>query len=93
MSQIELNRYQHIENKTPQSTFDQWAKKNKVELLPELDNLKVGQMLYFVNGYDVPMVFKIVGLTKPDKYGNCIYLDWDCFWSPIGKDRIIDVLK
>lgn len=41
--------------------------------------LKTGDVILFKNGYDLPMISKILGF---DKDGQAFML-WECYWAPI----------
>ena len=90
--QAHVLEYEKSKYKASQEEFDKWAKKHRITIKTEHEELKAGQRIYFKNGNGVPMVFKILGFIEPDIYGNCILLDWDCFWAPIPTSRIIKVI-
>ncbi len=46
---------------------------------PQTD-LKVGDTVIFTNDYGVKFLHKVIGFTTPNKYGRCVYLDFDCYW-------------
>lgn len=53
-------------------------------------NLKAGDKIIFLNGYNVLMQTEILAFGKD----NDAYLFWDCYWSPIDlKYRLIKVLS
>lgn len=74
------------------SKFKAWFDKQDFKPIEEHQGYKVGQKILFNNGYGIPMVYKILAVVEPDKYGNCFFLDWDCYWAPIGVERIIKSL-
>ena len=49
------------------------------EFNPEL-NLKIGDIVEFKNGFDVPMITEILGFNKET---NKVYMLWDCYWNGI----------
>lgn len=53
-------------------------------------NLKAGDKIVFMNGYNVLMQTEILAFDKD----NDAYLLWDCYWTPIDlKYRLIKVLS
>lgn len=42
-------------------------------------NLKTGDKILFLNGYDIPMITKILGFSAE----GTAYLLWDCYWFDI----------
>lgn len=67
---------------------DNWINNNTL-LVAETPkyNFKRGDALYFKNGYDIPMVAKIIGFNKESFE---VYLDWDCYWVGLDiSERII----
>jgi len=70
------------------------TKETRKELIGDIE---VGDKLVFKNGYGVKLEFNVIGFNYDDdfnkKYNSYIYLDWDCYWYPIGLDRIIKVIK
>lgn len=72
--------------------FKNWVKSKNVEVLTSLPgvDLKVGQKVTFINGYGVKFEgHTILGFHTPDKYGDCVYLDIDCYWFSVSPDRVI----
>lgn len=47
-------------------------------------NLKVGDIITFKNGYDIPMSTKIIAFNA--ETGN-VYLYWDCYWVDLNLDE------
>lgn len=47
-------------------------------------NLKVGDIIAFKNGYDVPMSTKIIAFNA--KTGNA-YVYWDCYWVDLDLEK------
>jgi hypothetical protein len=69
--------------------IDIWLKKNKSFLTDKNEelNLKVGDVVIFRNGYDVPMSTKIIAFHVETKKA---FMLWDCYWADIDlKERII----
>lgn len=71
--------------------FTEWRKRhsNKVydklsEVMETTSELKVGQKVKFTNDYGVTFEpHEIVGFCKPESWGGCVYLDFDCYWCPV----------
>lgn len=55
--------------------------------------LKKGTMISFMAGYknDIRMMFTIIGFDVDDTGDVLIYLDWDCYWSPIRFEERRDI--
>ena len=52
--------------------------------------LQKGQKCAVINGYKLLLHgFTIMGFTKPDEYGHCVYLNWDCYWFPVKPEEIV----
>jgi hypothetical protein len=69
--------------------FAQYAKDTQIELIPELEGLKIGDKVTFTNENKV--VFKnhiIVGIDKNDFHGRRYYLNTDCFWFPVRRESL-----
>ena len=47
-------------------------------------NLKIGDIITFKNGYDIPMSTKIIAFNA--ETGNA-YLHWDCYWFAIDLEK------
>ena len=47
-------------------------------------NLKIGDIITFKNGYDIPMSTKIIAFNA--ETGNA-YLYWDCYWVALDLDK------
>ena len=47
-------------------------------------NLKVGDIITFKNGYDIPMSTKIIAFNA--ETGNA-YLHWDCYWVDLDLEK------
>lgn len=47
-------------------------------------NLKIGDIITFKNGYDIPMSTKIIAFNA--ETGNA-YLHWDCYWLAIDLEK------
>lgn len=54
-----------------EANADKFTNKN------EKYNLKVGDIITFKNGYDIPMSTKIIAFNAEN--GNA-YMYWDCYW-------------
>lgn len=57
-------------------------------------DLRVDQSVMFTNDYGVTFgPHKIIGFDKGDgllfKYGKHIYLDFDCYWSPVSEASLV----
>ena len=50
----------------------------------ELYNLKVGDIITFKNGYDIPMTTKIIAFNA--ETGNP-YMYWDCYWVDLDLEK------
>lgn len=91
MKTTELNSRQE-RNAEHAKEFKNWVKSKNVEVLTSLPgvDLKVGQKVTFINGYGVKFEgHTILGFHTPDKYGDCVYLDIDCYWFSVSPDRVI----
>lgn len=52
--------------------------------------LQKGQKCAVINGYKLLLHgFTIMGFSKPDEYGQCVYLNWDCYWFPVKPEEIV----
>lgn len=70
-----------VENK---EQFAKWAAEKKMELINELDGLKVGDKVTFTNDYGCKFhgLF-IIGIDKDNSfYGKQIHLNTDSYWFP-----------
>lgn len=84
MKVTELNSLERSHKKD----FEIWAKKENEEVFEKISDvvdsdkeLFRGQKVNVKNGYGIEIgPFEIVGFCKPDRYGCCVYLDWDCYW-------------
>lgn len=80
--ETELQQQRESHKIEHQAEFKKWAKKNKIQLIDEMNGFKVGQKVTYMNSYGVKWEgHTIMGFEQPDKYGNCVYLDTDCYWS------------
>ena len=80
--------------------FANWMKEENKKVYDKLSDatkdagkdLFKGQKVNVINGGGIEIgPYEIVGFCKPDKYGNCVYLDWDCYWFTKNiEDIIID---
>jgi len=80
-------------NKEHEQKFNELIKREKREVFNSLKdvlpnckiNLKVGQICTYTNKYGVYFTgHKILGFCKPEKNNGCsVYLDLDCYWSPV----------
>lgn len=51
--------------------------------------LKVGDLVTFVNDYGVAFVNKkVLGFDLTVEYGRVVYLDYDCYWMPSTLDSL-----
>ena len=69
--------------------FKEWVKRNKVQVYDRLSDvmpdckteLVKGQRCAVINGYNYLLHgYTIMGFSQPDKFGRCVYLNWDCYW-------------
>lgn len=82
------------EYKNHKSIYDLFAKfKPRIDNFSDENkefNLKTGDTILFLNGYDLPMITKIIGF---DADGRAFML-WDCYWFPVNlHDRLIQKLN
>ena len=73
----------------PESTIggmNNWLKENRNNFTEKNEkfNLKVGDIIEFKNGYDVPMSTKIIAFNA--KTGNA-YVYWDCYWVDLDLEK------
>lgn len=77
------------ENQTYDREFEEWVEKRKIKVYNRLSDvmpdckkeLVKGQRCAVINGYNYLFHgYTIMGFGKPDKYGKCVYLNWDCYW-------------
>ncbi len=70
--------------------FNQWAASKNIELVPEADGFKVGDVVTFTNDYGV--VFHDLVIKGIDKdtsfYGRRFYIFDDCYWFPAHPNSI-----
>lgn len=89
---VRLSSIVNLISKTHDESFydnrDNWINNNPLLVAETLKyNFKRGDALYFKNGYDIPMVAKIIGFNKESSE---VYLDWECFWFGLDiSERII----
>ena len=71
--------------------FFKWVAKNDIELIPEADGFKVGEIVTVINGYGIPFHDRmIMGIEKePRSYGGRFYVWEDAYWFPVSKDRLV----
>lgn len=52
--------------------------------------VNAGDIILFLNGYDVPMISEVLGFNE----GGKAFLLWDCYWFPVDlNDRMIEVIN
>jgi len=78
--------------KSYKEQFNAWVSEKNIEVFNKLsdvtqdlkEELIIGQTCTFINDYFV--IFPghtIIGFCDPNElYGRCVYLDYDCYWSP-----------
>ncbi|MCZ2222542.1 MAG: hypothetical protein LC122_02815 [Chitinophagales bacterium] len=71
--------------KSYKSEFNQWVKKENIEVLKSTENsdLKIGDKVTFTNDYGVQFENKeILGFRKNDNFlsDRVVYLDSDAYW-------------
>lgn len=78
--------------------FKEWVKREKKQVYDRLSDvvsdckteLIKGQRCAVINGYNLLLHgYTIMGFCKPDKYGHCVYLNWDCYWFTVTPDDIV----
>lgn len=78
--------------------FADWVKEKNKEVYDKLSDvikdtgkkLFKGQKVNVINAFGIEIgPYEIVGFCKPDKYGCCVYLDWDCYWFAKNVEDII----
>lgn len=87
-----------IMKQSHKADFENMAKVDKLkvydklsDVIPNTDKeLEKGQVIDVINGYGcIVGSYEILGFCKPDKFGNCVYLDWDCYWFSKNPSDII----
>ena len=69
--------------------FAQYAKECQIELITELEGLKVGDKVSFTNDYGVKFENRIiVGIDSTDFHGRRFYLNKDSFWFPVRRESL-----
>lgn len=52
--------------------------------------LQKGQKCAVINAYKLLLHgYTIMGFSEPDEYGQCVYLNWDCYWYPVKPEEIV----
>lgn len=78
--------------------FKEWVKEHKIEVYDRLSDvlpdckteLVKGQRCAVINGYNLLLHgYTIMGFGKPDKFGRCVYLNWDCYWFDVNPEDIV----
>lgn len=78
--------------------FKEWVKREKKQIYDRLSDvvgdckteLIKGQRCAVINGYNLLLHgYTIMGFCKPDEYGHCVYLNWDCYWFSVTPDDIV----
>lgn len=71
--------------------FFKWVAKNDIELIPEADGFKVGEIVTVINGYGIPFHDRMIyGIDKtPTKYGRRFYVWEDAYWFPVCKENLV----
>lgn len=68
--------------------FKEWVKREKVQVYDRLSDvmpdckteLVKGQRCAVINGYNYLLHgYTIMGFSQPDKYGKCVYLNWNYY--------------
>ena len=94
----EVTDTEERENLTFDREFHEWAASKKIELhdklsevMPEATReLTKGQRVSVINGYGYLFHgYTIMGFGKPDKYGRCVFLNWDCWWFDVCPEDIV----
>lgn len=80
-----------IEPTLHNNDFYKWVRQKKIQIYDRLSDvvknpqtqMVKGQRCAVINGYNLLLHgYTIMGFCKPDKYGNCVLLNWDCYWFP-----------
>lgn len=78
--------------------FNDWVRRKKTKVFDKLSDvmsncnvdLRKGQKCAVINGYNLLLHgYTIMGFSKPDKYRNCVYLNWDCYWFTVKPEDIV----
>lgn len=85
-------------NLTFDKEFKEWVKAKRIEVfdrlsdvMPECETeLVKGQRCAVINGYNYLLHgYTIMGFAQPNKYGRCVYLNWDCYWFDVNPEDIV----
>lgn len=70
--------------------FAAWRKDRFVGDANSKHDLKTGDQILFLNGYDIPMISEILGFDEEGK----AYMLWDCYWFAVDLDsRLIKKIQ
>ena len=95
---IEVRDTKHDSPSLHDKEFKAWASGKDYPFFDKLSDvienpnveLQKGQKCAVINGYKLLLHgFTIMGFTKPDEYGHCVYLNWDCYWFPVKPEEIV----
>jgi len=65
--------------------FNKWAASKNIELIPEANGFKVGDVVTVINGYGIPFPNMVIkGIEKePRSFGGQFYVYDDAYWFPV----------
>lgn len=95
---IEVINTKHKSKSLHDKDFNDWVKREKIKTFDNLSDvmsnckvdLRKGQKCAVINGYNLLLHgYTIMGFAKPDEYGDCVYLNWDCYWHSVKPEKIV----